>query len=101
MAKKSAIERDLKRRRMIARDKDKRGALKAIIRNRKKPIEERMQAQIKLASLPRNGCTVRARNRCQVSGRSRAVYRKFGVSRIAVRDLGGTGMIPGLVKSSW
>ena len=79
----------------------KRGALKAIIMDQSKPMEERFRAQLKLAAMPRNSAKIRIRNRCEVTGRPRAYYRKLKVSRIALRDLGNNGQIPGLVKSSW
>ena len=101
MAKKSAIERNDKRRKMAKQYAAKRARLKAIAGNRDLPMEERFQARLKLAQLPRNGAAVRIRNRCEVTGRSRSVYRKFKMSRIALRDLASTGQIPGMVKSSW
>jgi small subunit ribosomal protein S14 len=101
MAKKSAIERNDKRRKMAKQYAAKRARLKAIADNRDLPMEERFQARLKLAQLPRNGAAVRIRNRCEVTGRSRSVYRKFKMSRIALRDLASTGQIPGMVKSSW
>jgi small subunit ribosomal protein S14 len=101
MAKKSAIERNDKRRKMAKQYAAKRARLKAIADNRDLPMEERFQARLKLAQLPRNGAAVRVRNRCEVTGRSRSVYRKFKMSRIALRDLASTGQIPGMVKSSW
>jgi len=101
MAKKSAVENNEKKRRMIARDASKRAALKAIIKDASIPLEERFAAQLKLAALPRNGAATRLRNRCEVTGRPRGYYRKLKMSRIALRDLGNKGKIPGLVKSSW
>lgn len=101
MAKKSAIERNKKRRRMAKQYDAKRTRLKEIANDRDLPMEERFQARLKLAQLPRNGAAVRIRNRCEVTGRSRSVYRKFKMSRIALRDLASTGQIPGMVKSSW
>ena len=101
MAKKSSIEKNNRRRKMTARDLKKRTELKAAIMNRETSPEERMQAVFKLAEMPRNGAKVRIRNRCEVSGRSRAVYRKNKMSRIALREFGSKGLIPGLVKSSW
>ncbi|OCW56646.1 30S ribosomal protein S14 [Hoeflea olei] len=101
MAKVSAIEKNKRRRKMVARDAAKRAALKAITQNQELPIEERFRATLKLAELPRNGAKVRIRNRCQVTGRPRAYYRKLGMSRIALRDLGSVAKVPGLVKSSW
>jgi len=101
MAKISAVNRNAKRARMAARDKEKRTALKGIIKDRTLPVEERFDATLKLAELPRNGSRVRVRLRCKLSGRSRANYRKFELSRIALRDLASAGQIPGMVKSSW
>ena len=101
MAKKSAIQKDKNRRKLVAQHAAKRARLKAIADNRDLPMEERFQARLKLAEMPRNGAKIRLRNRCEVTGRSRAFYRKFKMSRIALRDLGSTGQVPGLVKSSW
>lgn len=101
MAKTSQINRNRKRERMSARDKGKRGALKATIMDRTLPVEDRFEASIKLAELPRNGAKVRVRLRCELSGRSRGNYRKFKLSRIAFRDLASAGQIPGVVKASW
>jgi small subunit ribosomal protein S14 len=101
MAKTGMIERNSKRRRITARDAEKRSALKAIANNKELPMEERFAARLKLAQLPRNGSPTRIRNRCEVTGRPRAFYRKLKMSRIALRDLGNKGLIPGLVKSSW
>ena len=101
MAKKSAIQKDKNRRKLVARHAAKRARLKAIADNRDLPMEERFQARLKLAEMPRNGAKIRIRNRCEVTGRPRAFYRKFKMSRIALRDLGSTGQVPGLVKSSW
>ena len=101
MAKKSAVEKNERRRAMVARDAAKRSALKAIVSNRELDSEERFDAVLKLAKLPRNGARIRIRNRCVVSGRPRAYYRKFGLSRIALRDLASAGQVPGVLKSSW
>ena len=101
MAKKSAIERNKKRRKMVKRVAGRRAARKAIADDRSLPMEERFAARLKLAELPRNSSPVRVRNRCEISGRPRGVYRKFHISRIALRDLASTGQIPGMVKSSW
>lgn len=101
MAKKSAIQKDKNRRKLVAEHAAKRARLKAIADNRDLPMEERFQARLKLAEMPRNGAKIRIRNRCEVTGRPRAFYRKFKMSRIALRDLGSTGQVPGLVKSSW
>lgn len=101
MAKKSAVERDKKRRRMAVRYADKRNTLKEIISDKSLPAEERFEAVLALNELPRNSSRTRVRNRCEISGRPRAVYRKFKLSRIALRDLASNGRIPGMVKSSW
>jgi small subunit ribosomal protein S14 len=101
MAKQSAIQKNNKRKRIVARDAKKRAELKAIIRDMTIPGEERFTAMLKLSSLPKNGAKIRVRNRCALSGRPRSVYRKFELSRIALRDLASSGYIPGMVKSSW
>lgn len=101
MAKKSMVERDLKRRRMAKKFESKRNRLKAIIRDQEQSGEDRFMAALKLAELPRNSSKTRIRNRCMVSGRPRGFYRKLKMSRIALRQLGSAGKIPGLVKSSW
>ena len=101
MAKKSMIEREKKRERLVAQYAEKRAALKAIINDKDKPVEERFKASLKLAELPRNSSPTRLHNRCQLTGRPHAYYRKLKISRIALRDLGSNGEIPGLVKSSW
>jgi small subunit ribosomal protein S14 len=101
MAKTGMIERNDKRRRLVARDAQKRAELKEIANNKDLPMEERFAARLKLAQLPRNGSPTRIRNRCEVTGRPRAFYRKLKMSRIALRELGNKGLIPGLVKSSW
>ncbi|MAW78986.1 MAG: 30S ribosomal protein S14 [Parvularcula sp.] len=101
MAKKSMVERDLKRRRMAKKFESKRNRLKAIIYDQDQSGEERFMAALRLAELPRNSSPTRIRNRCQVSGRPRGYYRKLKMSRIALRQLGSSGKIPGLVKSSW
>jgi len=101
MAKKSAIEKNKSRRLTVARQAEKRAALKAVIYNRDGDPQERFEAVLKLAELPRNGSKIRIRNRCNLTGRPRAYYRKFGLSRIALRDLASEGQIPGVVKSSW
>ncbi|GJL92434.1 30S ribosomal protein S14 [Hyphococcus sp.] len=101
MAKKSMIERDLKRRRMAKKFESRRNRLKAIINDQDQSGEDRFAASLKLAELPRNSSKTRIRNRCQVTGRPRAYYRKLKMSRIALRLLGSAGKIPGLVKSSW
>ncbi|MFT4079970.1 30S ribosomal protein S14 [Rhodomicrobium lacus] len=101
MAKTGMIERNNKRRRIAARDAEKRLELKAIANDKNLPIEERFAARLKLAQLPRNGSPTRIRNRCEVTGRPRGFYRKLKMSRISLRELGNQGLIPGLVKSSW
>lgn len=101
MAKTSSVNRNIKRERMAARDKSKRATLKAIVMDRTLAVEDRFDATMKLAQLPRNGAAVRVRLRCEVSGRARANYRKFKLSRIALRDLASAGQIPGMVKASW
>jgi small subunit ribosomal protein S14 len=101
MAKKSSIEKNKNRTKLVARFAAKRAALKAIADDQAKSMEERFEARLKLAELPRNSAKNRLKNRCEVSGRPRAYYRKLKMSRIALRDLGNKGLIPGLVKSSW
>ena len=101
MAKKSAIENNKRRKRLVEQYAGKRARIKAIARDRSLPPEERFQAYLKLAEMPRNSAAVRVRNRCEMSGRPRGYYRKFRLSRIALRELGSVGQIPGLVKSSW
>ncbi|MEE2689910.1 MAG: 30S ribosomal protein S14 [Pseudomonadota bacterium] len=101
MAKKSSVERNEKRRRMAKSLGPKRERLKAIIADQTKPAEERFEAAMKLAELPRNSSRTRIRNRCEVTGRPRGFYRKLKMSRVALRELGSDGKIPGLVKSSW
>jgi small subunit ribosomal protein S14 len=101
MAKKSAVEKNNHRRQLVDRYAAKRAALKSVIMDRDRDPEERFEATLKLAELPRNGSKVRIRNRCILSGRPRAYYRKFGLSRVALRDLASEGQIPGVVKSSW
>jgi len=101
MAKKSSIEKNNRRRKMAKQYSNRRDKLKAIAHDKKLPTEERFAAALKLAELPRNSSKTRIRNRCELSGRPRAYYRKHKLSRIALRDLGSKGLIPGLVKSSW
>ena len=101
MAKKSSIEKNNRRRRLTKKFSGRRTRLKAIARDKDRPMEERFAATLKLAELPRNSSANRIRNRCEMTGRSRAFYRKHKLSRIALRDLGSKGMIPGLLKSSW
>lgn len=101
MAKKSAIEKNERRRRLVAKFEAKRAALKKIVMDRNRDPEERFEATLALAALPRNGAAVRVRNRCVLTGRPRSYYRKFGLSRIALRELASQGQIPGCVKASW
>jgi small subunit ribosomal protein S14 len=101
MAKKSMIAREAKRQKLVEQYASKRAALKEIINDQERPMEERFRASLKLAKLPRNSSATRLHNRCQLTGRPHAYYRKLKVSRIALRDLGSNGQIPGLVKSSW
>ncbi|MDB5485934.1 MAG: ribosomal protein [Tardiphaga sp.] len=101
MAKKSSIEKNNRRKAMTKNAAPKRARLKAIIADKSKPVEERFAATLKLAEMPRNSSAVRIRNRCEITGRARAVYRKHKLSRIALRDLGSKGLVPGLIKSSW
>jgi small subunit ribosomal protein S14 len=101
MAKKAMIEREKKREKLVKKYAAKRAALLAIANDKDKPMEERFKARLKLAELPRNSSATRLHNRCQLTGRPHAYYRKLKVSRIALRDLGSNGQIPGLVKSSW
>ena len=101
MAKVCMVERDKKRRKLTKSKANKRAELKAIIKNRNLPADERFQATLALAELPRNSSKTRIRNRCALSGRPRAHYRKFNLSRIALRDLASRGELPGVVKSSW
>ena len=101
MAKKSMIEREKKRERLVAKFAAKRTELKEIANDETKSMEERFKARLKLAELPRNSSATRLHNRCQLTGRPHAYYRKLKVSRIMLRNLGSNGEIPGLVKSSW
>jgi len=101
MAKTSAIQRNLKRTKLVKKYLKKRNALKKIIKNKKLPLEERFNAQLKLAKLPRNSAKTRVRNRCEITGRPHGVYRKLRISRIALRELASKGRIPGMTKSSW
>ena len=101
MAKTSSVEKNNRRRKMAKKFAGKRSRLKTIAMDKTKPMEERFAATLKLAELPRNSAKIRVRNRCEVTGRPRAYYRKLKMSRIALRDLGSKGLVPGLVKSSW
>ena len=101
MAKTSAIQRNLKRIRLSKKFSQRREKLKKIIKNKKLPLTERFEAQLKLAKLPRNSAKNRIRNRCEITGRPHGVYRKLKISRIALRQLAAQGKIPGMTKSSW
>ena len=101
MAKTSAVQKNLRRIKLVKKYAKKRAALKKIINNKKLELSERFDAQLKLNKLPKNSAAIRVRNRCEVSGRPHGVYRKLKISRIALRQLGLQGKIPGLVKSSW
>lgn len=101
MAKLSSVNKNKRRERLAARDLEKRLALKSIIMDRTLSVEDRFDATIKLAKLPRNGARVRVRLRCELTGRPRANYRKFKLCRVALRDLASSGQIPGMVKASW
>lgn len=101
MAKLSSINKNKRRERMAERDSSKRRALKSVVMDRSLPVEDRFEATLKLAQLPRNGAKVRVRLRCELTGRPRANYRKFKLCRIALRDLASSGQIPGVVKASW
>jgi small subunit ribosomal protein S14 len=101
MAKKSAVNRNEMVRRLVKLKAAKRNALKAVANDENLSLEERFDARLKLAEMPRNSSPTRIRNRCELTGRPRAFYRKMRMSRIALRELGSRGQIPGLVKSSW
>ena len=101
MAKVSQVNRNAMRERMAKRDRAKRQVLKDVVMDRTLPVEDRFNASLKLAQLPRNGAKVRVRLRCALTGRSRGNYRKFKLCRIALRDLASSGQIPGMVKASW
>ena len=101
MAKTSAVQRNLKRIKMTKRYQNKRKKLKAIINNKKLPLNERFAAQLKLSKLPKNSAKIRIRNRCEITGRPHGVYRKLKISRIALRQMASSGKIPGMTKSSW
>lgn len=101
MAKKSSIEKNKHREALVKQFSNRRNRLKAIAKDESVTFEERFAARLKLAELPRNSAPSRVKNRCEVSGRPRAYYRKLKMSRIALRELGNKGLIPGLVKSSW
>jgi small subunit ribosomal protein S14 len=101
MAKTSSIQKNERRRKLAKQQGPKRAKLKAIAMNKKLSMEERFNAQLKLAQMPRNGAKVRIRNRCEITGRPRGYYRKVKMSRLALRELANQGLIPGMVKSSW
>jgi small subunit ribosomal protein S14 len=101
MAKKSMVNREVKRAKLVEQHADKRAALKAVINNQDLPMEERFKASLKLAEMPRNSSATRIHNRCQLTGRPHAYYRKLKLSRIMLRELASFGQIPGMVKSSW
>ena len=101
MAKVAMVERQKKREKLVAKYAEKRAALKEIANNQELPMEERFKARLQLAKLPRNGSATRLHSRCKVSGRPKAYYRKLQMSRIALRELGSKGLLPGVVKSSW
>ncbi|MEB3702712.1 30S ribosomal protein S14 [Candidatus Bealeia paramacronuclearis] len=101
MAKTSSVEKNLRRERMVKQYKGRRDRLKAIAVDLNAAPEERFKARIKLSELPRNSAPTRVRSRCAITGRPRAVYRKFKLSRIALRELASSGMIPGMTKASW
>lgn len=101
MAKKSMVEREVKREKLVKQYATKRASLKAIIEDQSLPMEDRFKATLKLAELPRNSSATRLHNRCQLTGRPHAYYRKLKLSRIMLRDLASFGQIPGMVKSSW
>ena len=101
MSKTSSVYRNLKRVKMSEKYANRRQKLKEVVMNKEASPEDRFQATLKLASMPRNSAKIRVRNRCKLTGRSRSYYRKFGLSRVELRDLASFGEIPGLVKSSW
>lgn len=101
MARTGDVQKNIRRRKMAKSAQTKRAALKAIIMNKQTTMEDRFEAMMKLAKLPRNAAKNRIRNRCELTGRSRGTYRKFKLGRIILRDLAGFGMIPGMTKSSW
>lgn len=101
MAKKSAVEKNKRRKLTSTRAAAKRADLKAVIYDKERPADERFEAVLRLAALPRDGSKTRVRNRCSLTGRPRAYYRKFGMSRLALRELASSGQIPGVTKASW
>ena len=101
MAKTSSVEKNNRRIKLVKRFASKRAKLKAVIQDKSQPMEERFKAQLQLAEMPRNSSKVRIRNRCEITGRPRAFYRKVKMSRLALRELANQGLIPGMTKSSW
>ena len=101
MAKQSSIQKNLNRQKIVSKFNKKRKALKKMIMQKDLSMEERFKLQSKLNDLPRDGSAIRVRNRCEITGRTRGVYRKFGLSRIKIRELSMSGDLPGVVKSSW
>ncbi len=101
MAKTSSVEKNNRRKRLVKQYDGRRKKLKAVVMDKSRPVEERFEATIKLAEVPRNSAKVRVRNRCDLTGRARGYYRKTQLSRIAMRDLAAVGQIPGMVKASW
>jgi len=101
MAKKGMIEKNNRRAKLVSQQAVRRAKLKAVIKNKDVSLEERFAATLKLAQMPRNASATRVKNRCEITGRPRAYYRKLRMSRIAMRDLGNRGLVPGLTKSSW
>jgi len=101
MAKQGSIEKNNRRKMLVKCADNRRRALKKIISSKETTIEDRIMATLKLAEMPRNSSPTRVRNRCLLTGRPRGYHRKFGLSRIALRDLGSSGLIPGIIKSSW
>ena len=101
MAKVSLVQRDLKRRKLCNKYKEKRASLLAIANDKSSSAEERFEARLKLSKLPRNSSKSRIRNRCSLTGRPRAYYRRFGLSRISLREMASQGLIPGVTKASW
>ena len=101
MAKVSSVQKNKKREKMSANKLETRQALKKVVMDRSASLEDRMKANMRLAKMPRNSSRTRVRNRCEISGRARGFYRKFKISRIALREMGGMGLIPGVTKASW
>lgn len=101
MAKKAMVERELKRQRLVERHRETRAKMREVLRNREISMEERFKVTLKLAKMPRDSSPTRLHNRCEITGRPKGFYRKLKISRIAVRELGGSGQIPGMIKSSW